>query len=219
MSAYDLYRARLGADGGSEIEAEINSTKQFVNSNFKQNPSYQVITVDGVQHEAIVDNGKLPNTKQILFKPDTQVFTGQIAIVESNGMTSKYLTSQTIPNEIYPKVLSMKCNNVMNVGGIEVDCVITNELRGQHIFREETDGDVALTVPKDSLIGFLPYNSISNTIKHLDKFVLNGTTWEVGAIDKISLVDGNFGIIQLMLRLTTSESSTSNDGNTKENWW
>lgn len=214
MGNYDLYRARLQANGSSEEQATINSTKQFVNDTFSGNP----IDIDGVIYDAKISNGELG--KDLLFKPNTVINIGSIATIDNQ----KYLINEFIPNEVYPKAKSLKCNNILQYNNTNIPCVITNELRGFQSFRDErTSGsksDVGLLLPKDTILVLIPYNIENDKIKYADTFVFNGRTYEVSAYDNIALVDNGYGILQYFMTITTSESTTSGDSTTnQQNWW
>ncbi len=106
MNEYELYKTRHELKGTNSTDAIKNRTKTVFNGKFESSPSFYKVLVDGIETDAIVNQGKLSNFKSLMFRPDTSVNKGDIVTYENKD----YLIIDFDTNKVYPTAKLELCN-------------------------------------------------------------------------------------------------------------
>ncbi len=194
-------------------EAFAQDTVNIINNDFQNSPSYKNALVNGVEEDILLKFTKNFNKREIFFRPLKMFAKG--TYVELDGKT--YMVMEFIPNPIYPKAQITMCNDTLRWKGsddsiIEYRCVI--EGVGLSIDSDKpTDNERFITKSDGELDVYIPYNSDTKGIEVEQRFIFDGSAYDVLSIDKLTNVIDGQGIIKLTIKSTLkTDSDNIEDG-------
>lgn len=204
------YERRLGAKSMSE--AFINDTINIINADFTNAPSYREIELDGVVEDCTFKLTKESNKREILLRPQKTISKGMYVLLD----TDKYIVTECVPNEIYPKAEIVLCNNTLRWRDTlnalkEYSCIV----KGDSIsINEEDASNKRLVVSSNAeLTIVVPYNDDTKSIEPNQRFIIDGQAYDVSGIDRITEVYKKKGVIKLTVNateLTNTDDTTTN---------
>lgn len=206
----EAYKRRL--NGANQVEATMNATADFTNRQFENSPTFQVISIDGMEADVRVSVEKDSTKKQLLLRPYSTIHKGAIATFDGYN----WLTLDFIGTEIYPKAKVKLCNQMLKWKDesntlLEYPCIVTSKgvtYEDDEKYMVESDGNVHILVS---------YNNDTKDIGIKDRFVLGGRTYEVIGIDDISDVLDSKGILNLTVEVTSTSDGDNTDSGVADN--
>lgn len=117
MRYLDTYRRKMKLQGGSVVASNVKSTEDYVNMEFKNDPSYReaILNLNSnnkVDIRIIEDKADLFR-KYFLFRPNYQILKGSYIYVDG----SYFIIENCFLKELYPKAEALICNIEVMVKG------------------------------------------------------------------------------------------------------
>lgn len=193
---FDVWKKKMINNGGNEVQSRINTSKDFFNRNFTNDPSYRLaklkkrdVTIEETDLDTRIVNIDTDTKKKKLYlRPDTNVEVGD----HIKYPNKTYLVLEVEDNLISPYAESKQCNkNIkwMYKGVLhQAEGILTNA-------NKYTLGDSVLQVgitegsSRYSLI--LSCNEDTNTILDNQRVIFNKKAWKVTQTDVVSDVGLN----------------------------
>lgn len=194
------YRNRVNAS--DSMDAITGHTKLFINHTFPESPLFAQVMVEGVTLDARIGNDAKSNERQLLFRPDTSIYKGDIVQFQAEN----WLTLDFIADEIYPKADVRLCNQWLkwrNGNDILVSYPVV--VLGK-TFELEQDERFMLT-PERDLVVLAQYNPSTTELRLQQRFLLEKQSYEIVGIDDLSEVHNEHGIIKIYLELTSLQTT------------
>lgn len=195
---FELYRSRLMASGDSINESMKQDTINTINELFANSPSYKEINIGYSSVDVRLSSTDKSDVRVIYFRPQEIYYVGDYAEMEDGF----WIISEFDNNELYPKALIQKCNHVIKWKDSQdnlfsFNCIATSEDFNvtEHKYISLTNGEARV---------FVQYNTSTKNIVLQQRFIFNGSVFEVVGIDKLTKVVSENGIINLIMRLTIS---------------
>jgi hypothetical protein len=202
MGYFETYKSRLNANGGSVKDSVKNATIDVINKSFTSSLGHLVIKLNGVDTDAILIHSDKDAKKFLLFKPNTIVKHGDIALVEGEN----HLILDVIVNEIHPKANIKLCNKTFTLSGTVTKTLVGYDQYGKPIYKE-TEGTptiVPCVVEKSVYIEGqntainLSDHRIKVTMKHQEhddlledaEFQMFDETYKIVGVDKTQVLNG-----------------------------
>lgn len=221
MSYLDKYNQRLNRNGNDVGEVYLNNTKAFIESTFHASPTFRVMGVKSSQFPAItqidarvIEIEKLGNLREVIFRPNQSLDVGTYVTFDNDTwiIFDKFgsLGSSSVRVEV------AKCNRILkwkdkNNNVIEIDCVASASDLGSKAKQNRNDiewnkYDVRLALGQ--LFVFVEANPTTKQIKLNHRFIFGRNVYEVvGTDDTTSVNKDGFGVIQLTIKITTSQDA------------
>lgn len=197
---FDLYKRRLELEGKNFGDSMVKNTKNVMESAIQEHPFHKIVEIDGDDYDSALIRTNEGNVKQLLLDPsiDEDSLIGKF--VKFNDET--WLIIDYFENEVFPSVEIKYCNHQLNWKDGEDEynypCVITNTLSNREDVKSSRYG---YFLPDDSLIVLTQLNEDTNKIKYFQRFLFDEfRAWRVTAIDNVSQVDKNGGILQMVIK-------------------
>lgn len=196
MDYFEIYKARLHVDGGTQTDSFTNASKQLIHDSFADSPSFMTIDIASIKYDARLVEGEKDNEKKLLYRPDTQINIGEyVTIGFDMWLTMDFENSKITPKstiKIADRVLRWKDGK--NV--IEEPCVLQTVQ-----YEEMRDGKYFYT-PKGNILIHTQYNA--NTIKLIDnqRFIFGSNVYKIGGIDDFTNVKDGKGYLSINLEKT-----------------
>jgi len=183
------YRRRLQQTSAMESMKAV--TKQQTNMTFSDSPNFKEVFLNGTKIDARVSVEQDETQKQILFRPDTKVYKGDV--IDFDG--THWLTNNTYDNDIFPTAFVDFCNEWLRwVDTANKNFVYPCVVRGQNFDIQEGK---YLIYSEDIVEIWCQYNSDTKFITPKMRFILNGTPYEIKGVDAISNVNLGKGLIHM----------------------
>lgn len=159
MGAWDTYKNRIEAEGGSKRGAALKREVRMINNKLINNLSYQTVEIDDItQDVAIIDSDNL-NEKTIISLPGEDIGHGGLV----NWMDNYWLVTERDANTtVYTRAKMIQCNHLLKwVSDDDVIheqwCVIedgtkylTGELEDRNFIVTRGDSRIAMTIARNS---------------------------------------------------------------------
>ena len=200
MNFDDVYKTMLLKRGGSVKNSDIKNSKDSINRQFQNDPSYKLGKLkkrNNLNDELdldtrLVNNDNNPLEKKIYLRPDTNIEVGDYIIYPD----ITYLVLAVETNLISPRADSTKCNQFLkwmyNGNLFETQAIVTNQTK----YTLGMDVLVSGIAETDSRFQVqLPYNFITKNISIGQRFIFNDGAWRVTQTDRVS----EEGIYSLLL--------------------
>lgn len=134
MSYLNTYKKRIMLNGSTELETITNDSKDFINSEFKNDPSYKLAILkknDFEEHEVdirVVNVDNSTSKKRIYLRPDFKVDKGDYIVYDSKTV----LVEEIEENLLSPYAKVTICNQTLNCKGQlnPIPCVADNTAYG-----------------------------------------------------------------------------------------
>jgi hypothetical protein len=194
ISYFDVWKKRMINDGGDIIQSRLNTSKDFFNRNFKDDPSYKLailkkknqIISDLDLDTRIVNIDTDTTKKKIYVRPDTNIEVGDYVVYPNKT----YLVLEVEDNLISPYGDCKECNHLfkwMYKGVLHTAYGIgTNQTK--NILG--IDSIQAGIIESDSRYNIqMSNNDNTKTIKVGQRFLFNDGAWKVTQIEYISTKD------------------------------
>jgi hypothetical protein len=221
MSYLDKHLAYMNVVGNSVGEQQKNATAGFTNSVFTDSPFYKLVTVDGVQKDARIEDMTavvrsnnfvtiLNTNKYMILKSGDSANLG--SIVEFDGLTW-IATDNNSDDTLFNKSKLEQCNSKVTVitsttttssgtdsMGRPITKTVPNSIDLPCIFSGNLTGSMMngeLNQPKDSVKFTLQYNDTSKLIKENDNYTFYDRSYKVKSIDFTNVFNG-IGFITVM---------------------
>lgn len=199
-----LYEKRIGAVSLSE--AHIEHSIIITNHEFSQATGYIKIKINDIEEDCILSNTKKSTVKELLLRP-RKIATKGLYVTISN---ERYLCTEFVPNEVYPKMTIELCNNILkwedeNGDLVSYECVI----KGNQY--DEDDGKSIIIIDSSEMTILIGYDNVTKKIKPQQRFIVGDSAFTVSAIDKISNVYKDNGFIKLTIKATSLSSTDDID--------
>lgn len=213
MEMYN-YRRRLA--NGNAMEEMMNSTMAIVDKAFREAPNFKEVFLNGYKTDTRIDTENDNTQLSILFRPNTEVFKGDIINFDS----THWLVNNTNDNPIYPTAYVDLCNEWLKWNDDEglskvYPAVVISK-------KYDLNQDEQIIIAENTLTIRVSYNNDTKKIKHLQRFIINDTPYEIRGIDAISNVNLGKGFIELKAQqsLLTADDDLDNDiaNNEGSNW-
>lgn len=221
MSYLDKHLAYLNVVGTSVGEQQKNATAGFMNSVFKDSPFYKLVTVDGVQKDARIEDMTavvrsnnfvtiLNTNKYMLLKSGDSANLG--AIVEFDNI-SWLVTDNNSDDTLFNKSKLEQCNNKITVITSTTTTSSGTDIMGRPItIKTNVTTDIPciltgnltsaqmngeLNQPKDSVKFTVQYNDTSKLITENENYTFYDRLYKVKSIDFTNVFNG-IGFITVM---------------------
>jgi len=186
----DLYNYRRRMSSHNPMEEMEENTKYFVDHTFKDAPNYKKVFLNGYKVDARIDREKSNNQLSILFRPDTEIFKGDII----NFDETHWLVENTKDNTVYPTAYVKLCNEWLRWNDEEgmmklYPAVVENK-------KFDLDQEEQIIIADNAVTIRVPYNNDTKKINHLQRFIINDIPYEIRGIDAISNVNFGKGFIE-----------------------
>lgn len=198
MGYFDVYKRKLQANGGSSGNSFKKSGLDFIERNFKDDPSYREATIisrKNYEEEYIdirVQNVDVStDKKKIIVLPEAEVLNGDYI----NYDDKTFLVEEIEHNLMTPVLSCIKCNQTMTWKGIGVNipCYITNDAYGSKItadnsFLSNTDTKAKILIQN---------NKYTRQINIDWRFIFNSSKFDVFKVIDItqSMTEGIITLI------------------------
>ena len=199
MTWLDIHRRRATNEGGDIKNEHERQSVEFIRQGFKDSPSYIKMLINNIEYDtrSILDKRyNLANdveTKLLLLLPYETVNIGDIAVIGEDNWLVMFFNKM----DLKPKVNIRFCNEMLKFdNGNAYPCVVDNKLQGF----QTVDEFKQINLPADSLKITMTYNEDTRKIKELDRFVFNGSAFEVQAFDRVRNVYKGVGIIDMIVQ-------------------
>ena len=186
----DVYKSMLLKRGGNVNNSDIRNSKDSINREFKNDPSYKLAILKKRDNNEeteldtrIVNIDTNTKKKKIYVRPDTNIEVGDY--IKYPNKT--YLTLEVEDNLISSYASATECNNTfkwMYKGTLHNACGVgTNQTK----YTLGTDAIVAGIVESDSRYNIdFPNNLNCKTIGIGQRFIFNGGAWKVTQVEYVS---------------------------------
>jgi hypothetical protein len=194
ISYFDVWKKRMINNGGDIIQSRLNTSKDFFNRNFKDDPSYKLailkkknlIISDSDLDTRIVNVDTDTTKKKIYVRPDTNIEVGDYIVYPNKT----YLVLEVEDNLISPYGDCKECNHLfkwMYKGVLHTAYGIgTNQTK----YTLGTDSIQAGIIESDSRYNIqMSNNDNTKTIKVGQRLLFNDGAWKVTQIEYISTKD------------------------------
>lgn len=111
MSAFEVYKKKMGMSRRIDTEARIENSKHNHDLNFETSPSYFRVPVNGEITEMIIMQTKYPEIKKLYFKTDYKPIKGSHVVFKDKN----YLITKIDENSVYPTGEMKFCNNFFTI--------------------------------------------------------------------------------------------------------
>lgn len=188
MSYLNTYKKRIMLNGSTELETITNDSKDFINSEFKNDPSYKLAILkknDFEEHEVdirVINVDNSTSKKRIYLRPDFKVNKGDYIVYDSKTV----LVEEIEENLLSPYAKVTICNQALNCKGQlnPMPCVADNTVHGTGVkdngYFIEYDSRLKILVQKNKetdryYVGmrFIFNNKFSYEITKLDNITSN----------------------------------------------
>lgn len=230
MGFFDNYRKRVSHYGENTGDALNNNTITYVDTNFKNAPTYRLAKV--YKHGEVVRDldirvievERLGNLREIILRPNDDLDSGTCIEFDDEYwlMYDKYGTTGSISI----KMLAVKCNNTlkwkMSNGEIfEINCVASSTDIGSKAKQNKNEiiwNSYDVTLPAGQLFVSVEANEYTRTITLNDRFVFGRNAYQVTGIDDVTSIDKNgYGIIQFTIMVDTIRENDDIENRIAEN--
>jgi hypothetical protein len=158
----NLYKNRLTAYKIGTKDGQIDILKNQIIKDFKNNPSYFEVNINGILRDVIITevnslNNK-PDEKLIIAKPSEDINIGDVIYWNSQN----WLCIDTdLDKTVYSKGVIKYCNNTLkwqdeNLNVIEMSCILLNKTS---IYSDGIDETKYLNLSEDQILVIIPNNS------------------------------------------------------------
>lgn len=197
----DLYKYRRRLANDTAMDAMLDHTKAIVDNTFHEAPNFKEVFLNGIKLEARIDTENDNNQLSILFRPNTQIYKGDIIEIDSKH----WLVNNTLDDSIYPTAYVDLCNEWLrwideNGTSLVYPAVINNKTYGLN-----QDENEYIIFGENILIIKVQYNNDTKKIKPLTRFIINDLPYEIQGIDAISNVNVGKGFMELKAEQTLLE--------------
>lgn len=200
MGYFDVYKRKLQTKGGTLGSAFKKSGQDFIERNFKDDPSYREATIisKGNYEESYIDI-RVQNIdisadeKKIIVLPDTEVGSGDYISYDEKI----FMVEEIEENLMSPVLKCVKCNQRMTWKGlgILIPVFITNDAYGSKIL---TDNSFLSNTDTKAKI-LIQNNKYSRQIKRDWRFIFNSSEFDIFRVIDITQ-SMNEGIITLICK-------------------
>lgn len=208
---YSVYKKRIGINGITRREREINNFKDKIIRYAKDNPSYKEVKINNVDDVLIVDSSTNLDTFSIKSTPDHNFYAGDI--VDWENAKWLILTSRH-DKEVYCKGMMQKCTYELKWQNKNRDIikqpVIVSSGTGKVITSSSGKIEISNLVitGANERVVYISYNEESKKIKRLDRFFIDNDLetplpYRVTGIDNVTNVYDGHGYIMLNLKEDT----------------
>lgn len=208
ISYFEVWKKRMENNGGNITQSRINTSKDFFNRNFTEDPSYKLATLK--KKDIIIDDSDLDTRivnvdtdvykKKIYVRPDTNIEAGDY-IIYSN---KTYLALSVEDNLISPCANSTFCNYTLKwmINGeyFETQAIVTNNTK---YTLGITNLSTGFTEGSGMFGVIVSYNEKTKKIPLGERFIVNGQAWEATQLDHSSVPN--------VLSILLGESSKSTE--------
>lgn len=209
MNFDDVYKTMLLKRGGSVKNSDIKNSKDSINRQFENDPSYRFgkLVKNKLNKELeldtrLVNNDNNPLEKKIFVRPDTNVEVGDYIVYPD----ITYLVLEVENNLISPRATSTKCNHLlkwMYKGELyECPAIVSNNTKYTEGIKTEVSG-----ITEQSAMFNIQVPDMLKT-KMLDsdqRFIINNMAWKVTLPDRT-----NEGLLILTLGKSSKNNETDN---------
>lgn len=158
MNPWDIYQARLNANGENRRSATLQRERRFLDSKLPTSLSYHQVAINGVNQNLAVINSDNLNIKTLCSIPGEDFPHGGIV----DWMNNKWIiTMKDANNELYTKGTMSQCNYLLkwvSDDGVIVErwCIVedgtkylTGEYGDNNFIITRGDSRISLTLPRD----------------------------------------------------------------------
>lgn len=200
MGYFDVYKRKLESKGGASGSSFKKSGQEFLERNFKDDPSYReaIVFSKGNYEESYIDirveNIDISaNEKKIIVLPDTEVGNGDYILYDDKT----FIVEQIEDNLISPVLKCVKCNQNITWKGLDIKLpvFITNDAYGSKIL---TDNSFLSNTDTKAKI-LIQNNKYSRKIKRDWRFIFNSSEFDIFKVIDITR-SMNDGIITLICK-------------------
>lgn len=134
MSYINTYKKRIMLNGSTELETITNDSKHFINSEFKNDPSYKLAILQKCNFEKceidirVVNIDNSTSKKKMYLRPDFRMDKGDYVTYDSRI----FMVEEFEENLLSPCAKVTTCNQTLNCKGQSkpIPCVVDNTVHG-----------------------------------------------------------------------------------------
>jgi hypothetical protein len=193
MNYFDKYSRRVSAYGGNESETFVELTKNLINQDFADAPSYRVAIMNNEEIEVRFLDGKDSQNKFLLFRPDFSCYRGDIIAVDGENWLIWDFQNETIT----PKASARLCNMILKWENNTIPCVVTTSVFG---IDESKQNYIA---PTGQINAYVQYNEMTKVVEEDYRFIFGNKVYKVIGVDDIEYVRNGKGYMNIILEITT----------------
>lgn len=201
ISYFDVWKKKMNSNGDNETISRLNSSKDFFNREFKNDPSYKLakLKIKDINVPEINIDTRIVNIdtntlkKRIYFRPNTKVETGDYIIYPDKT----YLVLEVEDNLISPYATVQFCNHLFKwiIDGIYYEQLGIANNQTKYTEGIKNENNVGLTEVSAMFSGVLPDNQNTRTLVTDIRFILNRNAWRLTQPDYTSTL----GLYNLLL--------------------
>lgn len=218
MNFDDVYKTMLLKRGGSVKNSDIKNSKDSINRQFENDPSYKLgkLIKNKLNEEIdldtrLVNNDNNPLEKKIYVRPDINLDVGDY--IKYPDIT--YLVLEVENNLISPRANSTKCNHIlkwMYKGELyECPAIVSNNTK----YTEGTKTQVVGITEQSAMFNVQVPDMLKTKMLGLDqRFIINDMAWRVTLPDRT-----NDGLLILTLGKSSINTETDDTDNEIANRW
>lgn len=221
MGFLDSYRRRLGVNGQNVGEVYHSSTVAFKQEKFNQSPTFRVLEVKSFEFPEIkkmdarvINVERLGTLREVLFRPYQGLNLGTYVRFDNETWLISDMWGSIENGQ--QKVLVQNCNRFLKWKDSNdelniVDCIASQSPLGSKASQGKNDiefnaYDVRLATGQ--LFVFVEKNEKTSRISLNQRFILGSNVYEVYGLDDTTSIDkSGYGIIQILVKLTTRQSA------------
>ncbi len=221
-------RRLLQLDGESISESKTYHAKNYYYFRFDDSPLLNLFLLeDGSkeinytqEYDVIeVDHQSDPDLKTLYLRPEQKIVAGSYGLMGDNvWIVLSYITNK----EIFPKLHIQLCPyNLEWINDQDekhiYPCAIFNRISRY----QEVDWRNRHMLMSDDVFEIrVQSNEYTQRIRHKQRFVLNNRVWDVQAIDNVSGVRYDKGVLFVIVKEAPRQAGEINIGNNeKKEWW
>jgi hypothetical protein len=212
ISYFDVWKKKMESNGGNIVQARINTSKDFFNRNFTEDPSYKLATLkkrdmniaDSNLDTRIINVDTDVYKKKIYVRPDTKIEAGDYIVY--NDKT--YLALSVEDNLISPYAHTNFCNYTLKwmIDGVlySMPAIVTNNTKYTLGIKSVSSSSIT---EADGMFGaIISYNDIAKLIPLGKRFIVNGQAWEATQLDHSSVLN----VLSILLGETSKITENDN---------
>lgn len=189
MTYFDDYKKRMLASGDNQSDAYKDSSAQLIKNTFNDSPSYKQVYVNNSLVDTHVLHGDKSDIKNLLFLPNVIYNIGSVVDID----TVKWLMTEFVDNEIFPKGEISKCNSTLkwkeNDAVHDHPCIFYNS----SITYDRLSSDDYMTLKTGQIAILVSENADTLNIKDGLRLIYKNEAWKVEFVDKTK--DGILNIV------------------------
>lgn len=174
MVDWDLYKTKLNISGANARERTITRAKEDFLNKAKDNPSYEKVMIEGVEHEVLITRDQTSYKCDIIMYPDDKFFAGDT--FECFG--EHWIVYETrVINTIQMGATAWLCNHKFKWQNFNSEIIERWGVLDSGVYSTTSTGDEQVKVKDKQFKIYLPHDKDTEKI-YIDKRISVGTMYD-----------------------------------------